>query len=80
MLSAPPDQRGQRTTAIGRGLYAPRLTDGPTSYIFARKEVHPYYGRKNDPPLTVGTQQLYLRTQGSVSLSSLTAVTHLVEA
>src|SRR3989337_734199 len=31
-------------------------------------------------PLTAGTGQLYLRTQGSASLSSLTAGTHPVEA
>ena len=36
---------------------------GPTSYIFARKEVHP--GKKTIRPLTAGTHQLHLRRQGS---------------
>ena len=30
-------------------MYMERLTNGPTSYIFARKEVHPYYGKKMIP-------------------------------
>ena len=36
---------------------------GPTSYIFARKEVRP--GKKTIRPLTAGTHQLHLRRQGS---------------
>ena len=57
------------------------LTARPTSYIFTRKEVPPYYaGKKLSIPLTAGTQLLYLCTQGSASISSLTAGTHLVEA
>ena len=38
---------------------------GPSSYTFAWKEVRP--GKKMICPLTVGTQQLHLRTQGSAS-------------
>ena len=47
VLSTRHGQRCQRTTAIRRRLYTVRLTGGPTSYIFARKEVHLYYGQKN---------------------------------
>jgi hypothetical protein len=57
-----------------------RLAAGPTSYIFARKEVPPYYAQKNDPPLIAGTHLLCLRMQGSAFLSSLIAGTHPVEA
>ena len=35
---------------------------------------------KKDSPLTAGTRQVYFRTQGTASLSSLTAGTHTVKA
>ena len=56
----------------------PDCWDPPATSSHARKCVL-IMGKKIIPP-TAGTQQLYLRTQGSASLSSLTAGTHPVEA
>ena len=60
-------------------MFSPPDCWDPPATSSRYKEVHPYYGQKKIP-LTAGTQQLYLRTQGSASLSSLIAGTHPVEA
>ena len=76
-------QRGQGTTSIGRGLYVERLTAGSTTaarkcLLITRKimipppdsrdppDGPPYFTKKTFP-LSAGTHQLHLRTQGSAS-------------
>ena len=84
LLSARRGQRGQRPTSIGRVLYVERLTAGSTAaarkcLLITRKimipppdsrdppDGSPYFVKKTFP-LTVGTHQLHLRTQGSASM------------
>ena len=81
MLSARRGQQGQGTTSIGRGLYMESLIAGSTAAVrkcllITRKimipppnsgdppDGPPYFTKKRFP-LTVGTHQLHLRTQGS---------------
>jgi len=76
-------QRGQGTTSIGCGLYVERLTAGSMAaarkcLLITRKIMIPppdswdppdgplYFAQKTFP-LTAGTHQLHLRTQGSAS-------------
>ena len=71
-------QRGPGTASIGRGLYVERLTAGSTTaarkcLLITRKIMIPPPDSRdpsNGPPyfapLTAGTHQLHLRTQGSV--------------
>ena len=83
VLSARPGQRDQGTTSIGRGLYVERLTAGSTvaarkCLLITCKIIipppdsgdppdgPPYFAKKHFP-LTAGTHQLHLRTQGSAS-------------
>ena len=90
-------QHGQGTTSIGRGLYMERLTAGSTAatrkcLLITRKIMipppdsrdpldGPRISRKKVSPLTAGTHQLHLRTQGSASgqkkqFTPLTTGTH----
>ena len=83
MLSVRRGQRGQGTASIGRGLYVERLTTGSMAaarkcLLITRKIIipppdsrdppdgPPYFAKKTFP-LTAGTHQLHLRTQGSAS-------------
>ena len=81
MLSAWHGQHGQGTASIERGLYMERLTAGSTAaarkcLLITRKIIIPppnsrdppgglpYFTKKRSP-LSAGTHQLHLRTQGS---------------
>ena len=65
-------------TTIERGLYAVRLTDGPTSYIFAHKEVPPYYAQKNEYHLLAGTHHSGRLTCGPTKLTRTEGFVNLV--
>ena len=82
VLSAPRGQHGQRPTSIGRVLYVERLATGsrrPKCLRIMRKIIipppdsrdpldgPPHFVKKLIRPLTDGTHELHLRTQGSVS-------------
>ena len=83
VLSTRRGQHGQGTTSVGCGLYVERLTAGSTvaarkCLLITRKIMipppdswdppdGPLYFAKKRFPLTAGTHQLHLRTQGSAS-------------
>ena len=77
LLSARRGQRGQGTTSIGHGLYVERLTAG-SSYIFARKEVPPYYAQKNEYPVVAGTHHIVGLTCGPTKLTGTEGFVNLV--
>ena len=56
----------------------PPLTVGPTSYIFARKEVPPYYAQKMNTPLLAGTQYSGRLTCGPTKLTGTEGFVNLV--
>ena len=83
MLSAQHGQCGQQMTSIGRVLYVERLRAGSTAparkcLLISHKIMIPPLDSRDPPdgplyfmkkcfPLTAGTHQLHLRTQGSAS-------------
>ena len=56
----------------------PRSKVGPTSYIFARKEVPPYYAQKNEYPLLAGTHFSGKLTCGPTKLTGTEGFVNLV--
>ena len=76
----PPPDLGptERASVLHEKKRYRRCQLGPTSYIFARKEVPPYYAQKNEYPLLAGTLHSGRLTCGPTKLTGMEGFVNLV--